>query len=204
MSRQMRRMALGSLVAAMALAGIFSSSAVAASTHASRAAGAAARPTKVKTTKVKYEATYTDEKFGPVHCKGVHITSAAFPGTATTGGEDKFKCKSTTGKPVTYGNPGEKLPENFTEWASDYFNNMGHFVLAKSLNVTISGSGKSYKGVAIYPSPEEEAAQKEKAEREQKEKEEKEQAEKEAKEKAEKEQAEKELKENEENEKEEP
>ncbi len=188
-SRKTRGMALAVLVASMAVAGIFSSTAGAASTHAKAAAGVASKPAKVKTTKVRYEATYTDEKFGPVICKGTHITSATYPGTATTGGEDKFRCKSTTGKPVTYGKPGEVLPENFTEWASDYFNNLGHFVLARSLNITISANGKSYKGIAIYPSPEEEAAKKEK---EEKEKAEKEQQEKEQKEKEEQEQKEKE------------
>ena len=125
-------------------------------------------------------------------CKGVHIVSAEYPGTATTGGADKFKCKSTTKKPVTFGNPGEELI-NPTAWASDYFNNLGHSVLAKSLVIKMSPNGKSYKGLAVYPSPAEEEAQKQRKEKE----------EQEAKEKAEKEQKEKEEKEQEEKEKEE-
>jgi hypothetical protein len=198
----MRRMASAVLFSAMALAGVSATSAVAASTHA---AAGAAHPSiaqaKVKTTKVHYTSFYTDEKFGPVKCKGVHITSAEYPGTATTGGADKFKCKSTTKKPLTFGKPGEKLPENFTAWASDYFNNLGHFVLAKSLNATMSSNGKAYTGFAVYPSPEEEAQkQKEKEEQEQKEKEQKEKEQKELEEKEQKEKEEKEQKELEEKE----
>ena len=184
-----RRLSCASLVAAFALLGSFSASALATSTHATKGGGAG--KSLAKPVKVKYTAIYTDEKFGPVECRGVHITSAQYPGTAISGGADKFKCKSTSKKPVLYGNPGEKLPENFTEWASDYFNPLGHFVLAKSLNVTLTGNGRAYKGFAVYFSPAEEAQkQKEKEEQELKEKEQKEKEEKEQKEKEEEEEPE--------------
>ncbi len=181
-----KRMSSTLLVASISLLALFSSSAIASSTHG----GTASRASKVAAkgiTRTKYTLSYTDEKFGPVACKGVHIVSPTYPGTATSGGADKFKCKSTTGKALTFGKPGEKLPENFTEWQSDYFAGKGLSVIAKSLNATMSGPGKSYKGFAVYPSPEEEQAAKEKAEKEAKEKAEKEQLEKEEKEKEEEE-----------------
>jgi hypothetical protein len=184
-----RSLFVGLMVAALAATGAFSSASFAATTSGVSSSGAPASHrlakvnAKVKATRVKYEATYTDEKFGPVFCKGVHITSAKYPGSGTVGGADKFKCKSTTGKPLTFGNPGETFAENFTAWASDYDGQ-----LAKSLNATESKNGKSYKGIAVYPTQEElEKQQKEKEEKEQKEKEEKEQKEKEEKEKEEEE-----------------
>jgi len=167
-----RRSMSAVLIAAMALLGVFSSGAMAASTHAR--SGSQAGKVLGKQTKTQYTLSYTDEKWGPVTCKGIHIVSAEYPGTETTGGADKFKCRSTTKKPVTFGKPGEELI-NPTEWASDYFSPKGHFVIAKSLVIKMSPNGKAYKGFAVYPSPAEEAAQKAK---ELKEKEEKEAAEK--------------------------
>ncbi len=184
-----RRMSSTLLVASISVLALFSSSAIASSTHG----GSASRASKVAAkgiTRTKYTLSYTDEKFGPVICTGVHIVSPEHPGTATSGGADKFKCKSTTKKPLTFGSPGEKFAENFTAWQSDYFAGKGLSVLAKSLNATESANGKSYKGVAVYPSPEEEQAAKEKAEKEEKEKAEKEQLEKEEKEKEEEEEEE--------------
>jgi hypothetical protein len=199
-------------VSAAALMGVFSSVSYAGTTAGGSASGAPASKAKaqvnagIKTVKVHYTATYTDYLFGPVTCKGVHITSALYPGAGSIGGADKFTCRSTTGKPLLYGKPHEILPENFTGWQSDYDGQ-----LAKSLKDSIvGGKGLAYKGFAVYPTPAE-VAQKEKEEKEKAEKEQKEKAEKEAKEleekelkeKAEKEQKEleeKELKEKEEKE----
>jgi hypothetical protein len=177
-------------IASLALLGASSSTALASSAPSAAVGHAldvtpALAPAKIKTRKVHYQLKYTDEKFGPVLCKGVHITSAEFPGTATSGGADKFKCRSTTKKRLLFGEPGEVFPENFTEWQSDYFATLGESVLAKSLKATESASGKAYSGLAVYPSPEEEA-QKAK-EKEEREKAEKEQQEKEQKEKEEEE-----------------
>ncbi len=181
-----RRSMSAALIAAIALLGVFSSGAMAASTH-SHAVSRSGKAQNAHQTKTHYVLSYTDEKWGPVKCTGVHIVSAAYPGTATTGGADKFKCKSTSKKPVTFGNANEELI-NPTEWASDYFTGIGHFVIAKSLVIKMSSNLKSYTGFAVYPSPAEEA---QKA-KEQKEKEEKEAAEKAQKEKEEKEKAEEE------------
>lgn len=173
-------------VASTALLGASSSAALASSTPVAAAPSSTpiaaahrlnAGPATGKTTRIHYALRYTDEKFGPVRCKGVHITSPEYPGTATSGGADQFVCKSTTKKHLLFGAPGETLV-NFTEWQSDYFFTHGESVIAKSLKATISGNGKSYRGLAVYPSPEEEAQKakeaEEKAEKEQKEKEEKE------------------------------
>ena len=185
-----RRSTSAVLIAALAILGVFSSGAMAASTHARATLGAGKRLNRHQV-KTAYTATYTDEKWGPVVCKGVHIVSTQYPGTATTGGADKFKCKSTTHKPVTFGGPGEVLM-NPTPWASDYFNLSGHFVLAKSLVITMAANVKSYTGLAVYPSPAEEEAQKAKEQKEKEEQEAKEKAEKEQKEKEEKEKEEEE------------
>ena len=166
-------------VVTAALLGASSSVALANSTHVAPAGHRLnGGPAEFKASKVHYQLTYTDEKFGPVHCKGVHITSSQYPGTATSGGADRFVCKSTTRKALLFGEPGEALPPNFTEWQSDYFAGKGESVIAKSLNATVSGSGKSYRGLAVYPSPEEEAQKaKEAEEKAQKEKEEQEEKE---------------------------
>jgi hypothetical protein len=179
MSRRLVPAALAVVTAA--LLGASASVALANSTHVAAAGHRLdAGPAKIKTSKIHYVLPYIDEKFGPVRCKGVHITSAEFPGTATSGGADRFVCKSTTGKALPFGSPGEVLPPNFTEWQSDYFATKGESVIAKSLNATMSGSGKSYRGLAVYPSPEEEAQKaKEAEEKAQKEKEEQETKEKE-------------------------
>jgi hypothetical protein len=180
--RTNRRLVPVALAAAsVALLGASSSAALASSTPVAAAHRQNVGPASHKAAKIRYVAQYTDEKFGPVRCKGVHITSTEYPGTATSGGADRFKCKSTTGKPLLFGAPGETLV-NFTEWQSDYFAFAKSVsVLAKSLKATISGNGKSYTGLAVYPSPEEEAqkakeaeekAEKEKIEQEEKEKEE--------------------------------
>src|SRR5437660_616663 len=106
-----RRLSCALLVTAVAMLGGFSASALASSTHA-RAGGAGnAPPAKGKPIRHVYTSTYTDEKFGAVTCHGVHIISPEYPGTATTGGADKFKCKSTPKKALLFGKAGEKLPE---------------------------------------------------------------------------------------------
>ncbi len=181
-----RRLVPAALAVSAALLGASSSVALANSTQA---AGHRlnAGPTKVKAMKAHYSLAYNDEKFGPVNCKGVHITSTQYPGTATSGGADKFVCKSVGRERLLFGSPGETLV-NFTEWQSDYFATKGESVLAKSLTATISAGGKAYRGFAVYPSPEEEAQKAKEA----KEAEEKAAEEKAAKEKQEQEEKEKE------------
>jgi len=133
--------------AAVILAGLAPSSALAHSTTHQRAHPLTA---KVKPVRTPYEASYTDEKFGSVACKGVHVVSARYPGTETSGGADKFRCRSTTGDPVLYGAPGETLV-NFSTWASDYFYLKGLWVLDSEIRVVIAKNGKSYRGLAVYP-----------------------------------------------------
>jgi hypothetical protein len=138
-------------VAALVAMGTLASASLASSTTGGAGGSAGASRAAKTTTKTHYVLSYTDEKWGPVACTGVHIVSLEYPGSATSGGADKFKCISTTGKAVTYGAPGETLI-NPTEWQSDYFASIGiGGVVTGQLTITISKSGKSYKGFAVYP-----------------------------------------------------
>jgi hypothetical protein len=149
----MRRIAMLATVAMAAVLamGAFASLSLASSTTGAAGSSGLAQTTAKVTTRTHYELSYTDEKWGPVACKGVHIVSPEYPGTATYGGADKFRCKSTTGKAVTFGSPGETLV-NPTEWQSDYFASIAIYgVDTGTLTVTLSNNGKSYKGLAVYP-----------------------------------------------------
>jgi len=77
--------------------------------------------------------------------------SAEYPGTATYGGADRFRCHSTTGRAVLFGAPGETLV-NPTEWQSDYFASIGiGGVDTDVLTITMGPHGRSYSGLAVYP-----------------------------------------------------
>jgi hypothetical protein len=116
---------------------------LAAAVLAVSAGAAAAGGGKVST---QYTATYTDPHFGPVACSGVHVEGKNFP----TPGMDRFKCKSTTGKKLLLGTPGQVFDLASVGWSSDYFGNLGQTVAATSLTITISHNGTAYTGIARY------------------------------------------------------
>jgi hypothetical protein len=104
---------------------------------------------------IPFTAEYDAESYyGPVACKGKHETSASkgYPGTATEGGRDVERCKSTTGLPLVGLTPGETvtLGEGWfpgsSGWNSDY-DGQG----ATEIAYTVSANGKSFKLVAYYP-----------------------------------------------------
>jgi len=118
-------------------------------------ANAKLAPLAIKTERTEYKAEYTDEKFGPVKCAGLHVVSVQYPGNATSGGADKWTCKVNVPltKPFTkllYGTPGAPI-EPFPEWASDYFALKGLGVIAKEVTATEGAGGLAYSATAVYP-----------------------------------------------------
>jgi hypothetical protein len=103
------------------------------------------------TTTARYSLTYFDPVFGGlVVCKGIHQHGPQWPGDATSGGRDVFKCRSTSG-PFENVDPGQvvDLPVDF--WFSDYFAGIGSFVInTKPYRVRISGDGRSYHAIVYY------------------------------------------------------
>lgn len=86
-----------------------------------------------------YKASYNDYVFGPVSCSGVHQIKK--DGSV----QDSFTCASTSGKPLTYGTPGQTFTWGGGTWMSDY-----NQAMATGLNGTISADAMSYSGVATY------------------------------------------------------
>jgi hypothetical protein len=114
------------------------------------AAGAPPTSNKGGNTTIQYSASYSDLG-GPVTCTGIHQYGKQWPGTATTGGQDKFTCTSSTGSPLTNVTPGQVWPFPVAQWASDYFNSIGLSVTnTVAFSVTVSSDGFSYSGVAQY------------------------------------------------------
>jgi hypothetical protein len=117
-------------------------------------------------TGVKYTATYTDPLLGPITCTGTHQTNKKYyPGTATEGGRDVFRCKSTEAKTplkdVAAGEEGESNTgfPGATAWNSDYFFNLNSstvpakentIIPAKALAWKVSANGMVVKAVAYY------------------------------------------------------
>jgi len=100
---------------------------------------------------IPYTVSYTDELFGPVKCKGRHVSNKENPGTETSGGKDVFSCNSTTGKQLTNVTPGQVLnPWPASGWNSDYFALKGLAVAAISITGQVGPQGRGYKAVAIY------------------------------------------------------
>ncbi len=148
-----RKLFAAQLLAALvmlALFALFASSSLAL-TGAGSGSSRAVPGSKVFTLRAHYVEEYTDGIFGPIKCEGTHIASKKYPGTATSGGADKFKCASTTGLPIPAVTP--KGPVGFGPWASDYFYyvvGLPEFVNAKEVSGTGSKDGKSFKALAIY------------------------------------------------------
>jgi hypothetical protein len=111
----------------------------------------AASPSGNGTTTHRFSSTYVDPVFGAmVVCKGIHQDGPRWPGDATSGGRDVFKCRSTSG-PFENVERGQlvELPEGF--WFSDYFAENGLLVInTKPYRARISGDGRSYHAIVYY------------------------------------------------------
>lgn len=104
---------------------------------------------------IPFTAEYDAEAYyGAVACKGRHQANEKkdYPGTATEGGRDVERCKSTTGKPLVGLTPGETVElgkgwfPGSSGWDSDYDSQA-----ASEIEYTVSSTGKSFKLVAYYP-----------------------------------------------------
>ncbi|HSZ13713.1 MAG TPA: hypothetical protein VK790_06735 [Solirubrobacteraceae bacterium] len=92
--------------------------------------------------------------YGAVKCKGKHETNAnaGYPGSASEGGRDVERCKSTTGMPLIGLAPGETVAlgagwfPGSSGWNSDYDGQA-----ATSIEYVVSANGRSFKLVAYYP-----------------------------------------------------
>jgi hypothetical protein len=144
-----RSLLLALTLAALAALGTFSSASLASSSAGGNSARSNARLAGPEKTAIPYTASYIDERFGPVECIGVHQTnSVKYPGTETSGGRDKFKCKSTVAKTLLTGTSPEEVltfGPSGQAWNSDYF------AVAFSLAVpAISGTGLTSKNGKAY------------------------------------------------------
>lgn len=112
----------------------------------------AASPSGNGTTTHRFSATYFDPVFGAmVVCKGIHQDGPRWPGDATSGGRDVFKCRSSSG-PFEGVEPGQvvDLPPGF--WCSDSFGATFGICVpnTKPYRVRISGDGRSYHAIVYY------------------------------------------------------
>jgi hypothetical protein len=152
-----RRLLIPSLaLAALALGGSASSS------FGATAGGSAPQPAGpsvamgAEKTSVEYAASYTDERFGPIECKGKHQSnSVKYPGTESSGGRDVFTCRSTAFSgtkrlPLQGVAPEEALTWGAGAWASDYFNSIGYYVLDVSGSGKVSKTGRAFHAIMYY------------------------------------------------------
>jgi hypothetical protein len=116
----------------------------------------AASPSGHGTTTVRYTAgPYFDFVIGAVVvCKGIHQYGPRWPGTATTGGRDVYRCTSVSG-PFTNISHQSGFTYPTGAWFSDYlfFSGGGFAVNILPIHLHISGNGLSYQAIAIYSEP---------------------------------------------------
>jgi hypothetical protein len=86
--------------------------------------------------------TYTDGAAGPVSCSGVHQV------TKTGSIQESETCKSTTGQPVSYFQPGQVYPFGTGFWVSDNPGTLG--LPSTGGTITASADGMSYNILANY------------------------------------------------------
>lgn len=145
-----RKLFAAQLLAALVMLALFASSSLAL-TGGGSGSSRAVPGSKAFHLRAHYVEEYTDGIFGPIKCEGTHIASKKYPGTATSGGADKFKCASTTGLPIPAVTP--KGPVGFGSWASDYFYyvvGLPEYVLATEVSGKGAKDAKSFKALAIY------------------------------------------------------
>ncbi|MGA2320825.1 MAG: hypothetical protein ABSG95_08780 [Solirubrobacteraceae bacterium] len=136
-------------VAALAALGIFSSLSSARSSAGGNPQSKFVGLVHIEKTNVAYTAEYTDEDFGLVKCVGHHQTnSKLFPGNATEGGRDKWKCRALpAGRKFTNVTGGQVLnPWPYSGWNSDFDGQA-----ASSVTGAVKASDTAYTGVAYYP-----------------------------------------------------
>ena len=114
----------------------------------------AASPSGQGTTSIKYvSAEYFDFVLGAtVICKGIHQYGPAWPGDATSGGRDVYRCRSQSG-PFTNVSHADGFVYEAGQWVSDYFfdHQGGIFVFTTRPTVLrIAGDNLSYHAISVY------------------------------------------------------
>jgi hypothetical protein len=116
----------------------------------------AASPSGRGTTTIRYQsAEYFDFVLGAVVvCNGIHQYGPRWPGDATSGGRDVYRCRSLSGPFTNVSHaPSFEYP---TGWVSDYFfdHQGGIFVLnTRPVILRIAGNNLSYHAIAYYAEP---------------------------------------------------
>ena len=117
-------------------------------------AAAAASPNGNGTTTIRYEsAEYFDFVLGAtVVCEGIHQYGPRWPGDATSGGRDVYRCRSLSG-PFTNVSHDDGFTYEAGQWSSDYFFDYQGVVVTTTQPTVlrISGSNDSYHAISVYP-----------------------------------------------------
>ena len=105
------------------------------------------------TTTIRFQSTeYFDFVLGAtVVCNGIHQYGPRWPGDATSGGRDVYRCRSLSG-PFTNVSHDEGFVYPTGGWFSDYMAlYQGVFVINTSpITLHISGDNLSYHAIALY------------------------------------------------------
>ena len=114
----------------------------------------AASPDGRGTTTVRYEsAIYEDFVLGAtVQCTGIHQYGPRWPGDATSGGRDVYRCRSLSG-PFANVSHDDGFVYDTGQWVSDYFYDYqgGIFVFnTRPVTLHISGDNLSYRAIAVF------------------------------------------------------
>ena len=113
---------------------------------------AAASPSGRGAHTVRYQTQpYFDFILGAVVvCKGIHQWGPQWPGDATSGGREIYRCRSQSG-PFTNVHHGDRFVYPAFSWFSDYFAEQGGFAInTQPIRVVMAGNNLSYHAVAIY------------------------------------------------------
>jgi len=120
---------------------------------AAAAPAAGGSPSGGGTTTIRYQSSvYFDFILGAtVQCEGIHQYGPRWPGTATSGGRDIYRCRSLSG-PFTNVSHAEGFVYETGRWYSDYFfDHQGVFVPnTRPVNLRIAGNNLSYHAIAYF------------------------------------------------------
>lgn len=116
-------------------------------------AAAAASPGGNGTTTIRYQsAEYFDFTLGAtVVCDGIHQYGPRWPGDATSGGRDVYRCRSLSG-PFTNVSHADGFTYEAGQWVSDYFFDYEGVLVATTQPTVlrISGNNLSYQAISVY------------------------------------------------------
>ncbi len=109
------------------------------------------------TTTIRYvSAEYFDFTLGAtVICKGIHQYGPRWPGDATSGGRDVYRCRSLSG-PFTNVSHADGFRYEAGQWLSDYFFDYQggiSVVTTRPTVLRIAGDNLSYHAVSVYAEP---------------------------------------------------